>query len=98
MQAWTLGAPRPTPAQAAMDSVIAAVARPHFAAAVLAALEGAVGAASWAVYRLRPQRPPTMHLSASRGVRRRLYRSLPNLRSPASPKIQLPHERRQAST
>lgn len=68
MQAWTLGAPRPTPAQAALDSVIGAVARPHFAAAALAALEGAVGAASWAVYRLRPQRPPTMHLSASRGV------------------------------
>ena len=68
MQAWTLNAARPDPAQAALSTVIGAVARPHFAAAALAGLHEAVGAASWAVYRLRPGAAPTMHLSASRGV------------------------------
>ncbi|NML16386.1 helix-turn-helix domain-containing protein [Azohydromonas caseinilytica] len=68
MQAWTLDTPRPDPAQSALGTVIGAVARPHFAAAALAGLQEAVGAASWAVYRLRPDRAPTLHLSASRGV------------------------------
>jgi DNA-binding CsgD family transcriptional regulator len=68
MQIWTLGTPRPSPAQTALESVISAMGRSDFAASALAGLEEAVGAASWAVYRLRPQRPPTMHLSASHGV------------------------------
>lgn len=68
MQAWTLGAPRPDPAQAALCGVIAAVGHPCFAADALAGLHDAVGAASWAAYRLHPGRAPTLHLSASRGV------------------------------
>jgi DNA-binding CsgD family transcriptional regulator len=69
MQAWTLGALPADPAQAALARVIGAVGRPGFAAEALAGLQEAVGAASWAVYRLHPRRqPPALCCAASRGV------------------------------
>jgi DNA-binding CsgD family transcriptional regulator len=53
-------------AQGAVAGLIGAVARPGFAAQALQCLNDAVAAGSWSVYQLWPQRPPRLHLSASR--------------------------------
>lgn len=68
MQAWTLDATQTDAAQAALTAAIGAVGRVDFAAVALAGLQAAVGAASLAMYRLRRGHPPSMHLSAARGV------------------------------
>lgn len=71
MQAWTLapaGAPCAQAALAALAAVIEAVGRAGFAQQALRAVNGALQAGSWAVYRVWPDRPPAMHLSASQGV------------------------------
>ncbi|MDZ5456109.1 helix-turn-helix transcriptional regulator [Azohydromonas lata] len=68
MQAWTLKDTALDPAEAALARAVAAVGRPSFAADTLAGLDEAVGAASWAVYRLHPRRAPRLHCAASRGV------------------------------
>ncbi len=54
--------------QAAMSGVIDAMGREEFASSALASLSNAIGIGSWAVYRLWEDRPPEMHLSASRGA------------------------------
>lgn len=68
MQAWTLSGGAARQAQRALAATIQAVGRPGFAATALGPLNDAFGAASWSVYRLWPDRPPQMHLSASVGV------------------------------
>ncbi len=68
MQAWTLNDAATCRAQVAVAAAIGSIGRPQFASAALASLHAAFGAASWSVYRLRRQAPPTLHLSASRGV------------------------------
>ena len=55
----------------ALAGVIEAIGSPGFADAALEAVNQAVGAASWSVYRrypADPDRAPVMHCSASRGV------------------------------
>ena len=54
--------------QAAMTGVIDAMGRDEFASSALASLSSVLGIGSWSVYRLWQDRPPEMHLSASRGV------------------------------
>ena len=68
MQVWTLRDSALDAAQAALARVMAVVGRPNFAADALAGLDEAMGAASWAVYRLHPRRAPVLHCAASRGV------------------------------
>ncbi|MGJ7579981.1 helix-turn-helix transcriptional regulator [Variovorax sp. RHLX14] len=55
-------------AHAAMADVIDAMGRDHFASSALASLSRAMGIGSWSVYRLWRDRPPVMHLSASRDL------------------------------
>ena len=64
--------PAPAPAGLArhpLAGLVAAIGLPGFAQAALDSLNAAqLQAASWSVYRLRPQRPPEKYLSASAGV------------------------------
>ena len=53
-------------AHAAMAEVVDAMGRDHFATSTLASLSRVLGIGSWSVYRLWHDRPPVMHLSASR--------------------------------
>ncbi len=68
MQAWALTDATTARAQAAVARAIGAIGRAPFASEALGGLHTAFGAASWSVYRLRRDAPPTLHLSASRGV------------------------------
>lgn len=53
---------------AALGELIGQIGAPDFATRALDALNGSVQAASWAVYRLRGDREPLLHLSAARGI------------------------------
>lgn len=71
MNLWPL--PTPNASRAALGSALAAVianiGERGFAASALHGLnEGQLRAASWAVYELRPEAAPVLHLSASVGV------------------------------
>jgi DNA-binding CsgD family transcriptional regulator len=54
--------------QQAVAALVGAIGGDAFASEALEALNQPVRAASWAVYRVRPDRAPVMHWSASRGV------------------------------
>jgi DNA-binding CsgD family transcriptional regulator len=54
--------------QRALAGLIGALGAERFAAAALEALNGPLQAGSWSVYRVWRDRPPVLHLSASRGV------------------------------
>ncbi len=54
--------------QQALVSLIDAIGAPGFAAQALEALNAPMQAASWSVYQVHADRPPVLHLSASRGV------------------------------
>jgi hypothetical protein len=69
MQTWALAAPieRPaSPVQSTLADVIGSIGQAGFARAALEHVNGSVGAGSWSVYRVWRDRPPVMHLSASR--------------------------------
>ena len=72
MKLWPIpdasSATRPPP-MAALARMVAGIGAPGFASDALQGLnEAQLQAASWAVYQLRPDRPPVLHLSASAGV------------------------------
>lgn len=67
MQHWIVGETGAAPAQRALAGVIGAVAHEAFAPRALGHLHEAVCIGSWSVYQLWRDRPPVMHLSASRG-------------------------------
>lgn len=56
------------PPPAALGALIDTLGAPDFATRSLAAINRSVQAASWAVYRLRADRAPVLHLSAAAGV------------------------------
>ena len=69
MNSWGLGHAAHTPTydtHAAMADVVDAMGRDHFASSALTGLSRVLGIGSWSVYRLWRDRPPVMHLSASR--------------------------------
>lgn len=71
MQAWSLPLPfdrAPSPVQAGLSRLIGAIGRDDFALQALHALNGALAAASWAVYQRFADRAPVLHLSGSCGV------------------------------
>lgn len=68
MQSWPVGASLAGAVHTALAAVVAAIGRPHFPTAALAAFSRALGVGSWAVYQVWRERPPLMHLSASHGV------------------------------
>lgn len=55
--------------QASLAGVIGAIGGDSFASVALASVNGALNAASWAVYSTWKDRPPVLHLSSSHGVR-----------------------------
>lgn len=57
-----------SPEQACLQGVIEHLGAADFAQAGLGSINQAVRAGSWSVYRLRPQLPPLLHLSAAYGV------------------------------
>lgn len=60
---------RRPPPMAALARMVSGIGAPAFASDALRGLnEAQLQAASWAVYQLRPGRPPVLHLSASAGV------------------------------
>lgn len=65
MECWTTDEAGPDPAAHAVAGLFEAVAAPHFAGSALGELHRAVGAGSWAVYRVWRDRAPVMHLSAA---------------------------------
>lgn len=72
MKLWPIpdasSATRPPP-MAALARMVGGIGAPGFASDALQGLnEAQLQAASWAVYQLRPGRPPVLHLSASAGV------------------------------
>ncbi len=54
--------------QASLAGAIGAIGGDAFAQSALTSVNGAIQAASWAVYRVWPDRPPVLHLSSSHGV------------------------------
>lgn len=70
MNTWQLVPPSPAEADRATchAALIAGIGRSGFAARSLASLQPLLGAASWSVYQVWPDRPPRLHLSASHGV------------------------------
>lgn len=60
--------PHEPSAAAALGALIGTIGAPDFATRALAALNGSVQAASWAVYRLHAAREPVLHLAAVRGI------------------------------
>ena len=68
MQVWSLHeSPMRLPG-GVLPAVVAGMASPAFAERTLRSLNAALPAASWSVYRLRRDGPPSLHLSASHGV------------------------------
>lgn len=65
MDSWTMDEAVQDPAAQAVAGLFGAVAGERFAAEALSQLHRAVGAGSWAVYRVWRDRPPVMHLSAA---------------------------------
>lgn len=63
-----LASPWTAPEQACLAGLIGQLGGPDFAVAGLAQLNTLLNAASWSVYQVWADRPPVLHLSASRGV------------------------------
>jgi DNA-binding CsgD family transcriptional regulator len=68
MQHWTVDHHGARGAAGALAGVIGAIGSPTFGEQALAAMNDALGAASWSVYRVYRDREPVIHASASLGV------------------------------
>lgn len=67
MNAWPIAmGPAPSAATAVAARWVDALGQPGFATQALHAINAWVAAGSWSVYQVWPDRPPVMHLSASR--------------------------------